>query len=147
MYLRKFVDVNGVSYERYLTFAFWFLLLSGRHRFLPFFEYLAQNVKEHYLMCCRAFSHCSSPMDKCVHVSKDCAVLFFFFFLTFLHKPVPQDSASSRILCPCITSCDDLASSVQRDYEVHRETRGKTGKKSVKGLTAGSMRFCLVLHL
>lgn len=65
-----------------------------------------------------------------------------FFFLTFLHKPVPQDSASSRILCPCITSCDDLASSAERDYEVLHETGGRL-KKSMKGVTAGSMRFVL----
>lgn len=91
-----------------------------------------QNIEEYYLICCRAFSHCSSLMDECTHVFKDCAVLLLFFFLTFLHKPVPQDSASSRILCPCITSCDDLASFVQQDYEVHHETRGSLKKKKKK---------------
>lgn len=68
---------------------------------------------------------------------------FLFFFLTFLHKPVPQDSASSRILCPCITSCDDLASSVQRDYEVHRETREDWKKKVWKDWLQAACVFVL----
>lgn len=129
--LRKHVDLNGISCKHRLGFLFWFQLLNGMHIFLPLLKYLARNVKEHYLMllpCIQPLFFPHGRIHACVQ-GLCCAVSLSFFFPTFLHKPVLQDSASSRILCPCITSCDDLASSVQRDYEVHRETRGKTGKK------------------
>lgn len=83
--------------------------------------------------CCTLLPHTPPHVSRCcsrharVHMLY-CALYFFLlFFRTFLHACAPR-FCSSRILCPCITSCDDVASLVQRDYtrlETKRERLGE----------------------
>lgn len=83
------------------------------------------NVAHYYLICRHTLAVVVPAMRKCIRFTVPCTV--FFFFRTFLHACAPR-FCSSRILCPCITSCDDVASLVQRDYtrlETKRERLGE----------------------